>query len=96
MADVEYGGGNGSGDGDGPGNGKAAGNGKDQLTAALRVAVLQNVAEPGAAPGSPSTNPVTTLLDIAGGPLSAASKIRSSRSPGPAAQRVFGKNVTWG
>ena len=75
VADVEYGGGNGSGDGDGSGNGKAAGNGKDQLTAALRVAVLQNVAEPGAAPGSPSTNPVTTLLDIAGGPLSAASKI---------------------
>ena len=47
----------------------------EQLTAALRVAVLQNVAEPGAAPGSPSTNPVTTLLDIAGGPLSAVSKL---------------------
>lgn len=52
-----------------------SGDGNDQLTAALRVAVLQNVAEPGAAPGSPSTNPVTTLLDIAGGPLSAANKI---------------------
>jgi hypothetical protein len=48
---------------------------KDKLTAALRVAVLQNVAEPGAAPGSVSINPVTTLLDIAGGPLSAVSKI---------------------
>ena len=47
----------------------------DQLTAALRVAVLENVAEPGAAPGSPSTNPVTTLLDIAAGPLSAVGKI---------------------
>jgi hypothetical protein len=74
VADVEYGG-DGSGNGNGSGNGKAPGNGKDQLTAALRVAVLQNVAEPGAAPGSPSTNPVTTLLDIAGGPLSAANKI---------------------
>jgi tetratricopeptide (TPR) repeat protein len=52
-----------------------SGDSNDQLTAALRVAVLQNVAEPGAAPGSPSTNPVTTLLDIAGGPLSAANKI---------------------
>lgn len=53
----------------------ASSGGSDQLTAALRVAVLQNVAEPGAAPGSPSINPVTTLLDIAGGPLSAMSKI---------------------
>jgi len=48
---------------------------KDKLTAALRVAVLQNVAEPGAAPGSPSINPVTTLLDIAGGPMTVVSKI---------------------
>lgn len=47
----------------------------DQLTAELRVAVLQNVTEPGAAPGSPSINPVTTLLGIAGGPLSPISKI---------------------
>jgi hypothetical protein len=56
------------------GSGQSSG-GNDQLTAALRVAVLQNVAEPGAAPGSPSINPVTSLLDIAGGPLSAFSKI---------------------
>jgi hypothetical protein len=47
----------------------------EQLTAELRVAVLQNVTEPGAAPGSPSINPVTTLLGIAGGPLSPVSKI---------------------
>ena len=60
--------------GSGGSNGQSGG-GNDQLTAALRVAVLQNVAEPGAAPGSPSTNPVTALLDIAGGPLSAFSKI---------------------
>jgi hypothetical protein len=55
------------------GDGKS-GSGNDQLTAALRVAVLQNVAEPGSAPGSPSTNPVTTLLGIAGGSLSGLSK----------------------
>jgi hypothetical protein len=47
----------------------------DQYTAELRVAVLMNVPEPGAAPGSPSTNPVTTLLDIAGGPVTAIDKI---------------------
>jgi tetratricopeptide (TPR) repeat protein len=47
----------------------------DKLTAELRVAVLMNVAEPGAAPGSPSTNPVTTLLDIAVGATTAISKI---------------------
>ena len=47
----------------------------DKLVAALRVAVLQNVAEPGAAPGSPSANPVTTLLGVAGGPLSAVSTV---------------------
>ena len=52
----------------------SAGNG-DQLTAALRVAVLLNVAEPGAAPGSSSINPVTTLLDIAAGPLSGVAKV---------------------
>ena len=34
-----------------------------------------NVPEPGAAPGSPSTNPVTTLLDIAVGATTAISKI---------------------
>jgi tetratricopeptide (TPR) repeat protein len=47
----------------------------DKLTAELRVAVLMNVPEPGAAPGSPSTNPVTTLLDIAVGSTTAISKI---------------------
>ena len=47
----------------------------DQLSAELRVAVLQNVAEPGAAPGAPSTNPVTTLLDIAGGSVTTIAKI---------------------
>jgi hypothetical protein len=47
----------------------------DKLTAELRVAVLQNVPEPGAAPGAPSTNPVTTLLDIAVGSTTAISKI---------------------
>lgn len=47
----------------------------DKLTAELRVAVLMNVPEPGAAPGSPSTNPVTTLLDIAVGATTAISKI---------------------
>jgi hypothetical protein len=47
----------------------------DRLVTALRVAVLQNVAEPGAAPGSPSVNPVTTLLGAAGGPLSAVNKV---------------------
>ena len=46
----------------------------DKLVSVLRVAVLRNVSEPGAAPGSPSINPVTTLLDAAGGPLSAVSK----------------------
>ena len=46
-----------------------------RLVTVLRVAVLQNVAEPGAAPGAPSANPVTDLLDIAGGPLAAVSKI---------------------
>jgi len=55
--------------------GGATSDSNDQLTAELRVAVLQNVAEPGAAPGSPSINPVTTLLDIAGGPLSPISKL---------------------
>jgi hypothetical protein len=45
------------------------------LLKVLRVAVLQNLDEPGAAPGSPSANPVTTLLGIAGGPLSTVNKI---------------------
>jgi hypothetical protein len=53
----------------------SSGNTDEQLTAELRVAVLQNVTEPGAAPGSPSINPVTTLLGIAGGPMSPISKI---------------------
>ena len=55
-----------------------AGNGSDrdkELNTVLRVAVLQNVPEPGAAPGSPSANPVTTLLDIAGGPLTPVGKL---------------------
>jgi hypothetical protein len=49
-----------------------------KLVKVLRVAVLQNVAEPGAAPGAPSANPVTDLLDIAGGPLATVSKIVQS------------------
>jgi tetratricopeptide (TPR) repeat protein len=55
-----------------------AANGSDrdkELNTVLRVAVLQNVPEPGASPGSPSANPVTTLLDIAGGPLTPVSKL---------------------
>jgi tetratricopeptide (TPR) repeat protein len=66
--------------------------GSDQLTAALRVAVLQNVAEPGAAPGSPSINPVNMLLDIAGGPLSAVSKIVQAVQA--AAGQRYGYQVT--
>lgn len=46
-----------------------------KLVTALRVAVLQNIPEPGAAPGSPSINPVTTLLDAAGGPLAAVKPV---------------------
>jgi tetratricopeptide (TPR) repeat protein len=46
----------------------------DKLVTALRVAVLENLPEPGAAPGAPSIDPVTTLLDATGGPLSAVSK----------------------
>ena len=58
---------------DGTDSGQPAGD--DQLVTVLRVAVLQNVDEPGAAPGAPSANPVTNLLDIAGGPLSSVSKV---------------------
>ena len=57
-----------------PGDTGSGGQG-NRLITVLRVAVLQNVAEPGAAPGAPSANPVTDLLDIAGGPLAAVSKI---------------------
>jgi hypothetical protein len=39
------------------------------------VAVLQNLPEPGTAPGALSASQVTTLLDIAGGPLGTVSKI---------------------
>jgi hypothetical protein len=46
-----------------------------ELTTVLRVAVLRNVPEPGASPGSGSVNPVTNLLDIAGGPLTPVSKL---------------------
>ena len=49
-----------------------------KLVKTLRVAVLQNVPEPGAAPGAASANPVTDLLDIASGPLAAVSKIVQS------------------
>jgi len=45
-----------------------------ELTTVLRVAVLKNVPEPGASPGSPSVKPVTNLLDIAGVPLTAVGK----------------------
>ena len=47
----------------------------DQLVAVLRVAVLQNVAEPGVAPGAPSASPVTTLLSIASASLGPVTKI---------------------
>jgi hypothetical protein len=43
--------------------------------AQLRIAVLQNVAEPGAAPGASTINPVTTLLDVAGPDLTLVSRI---------------------
>ena len=46
-----------------------------RLVTVFRVAVLRNVAEPGAAPGAHSASPVTTLLDIAAGPLGAVGKI---------------------
>jgi hypothetical protein len=45
------------------------------LNTVLRVAILRNLPEPGASPGSDSINPVTNLLDIAGGPLAPISKI---------------------
>lgn len=45
------------------------------LNTVLRVAVLRNLPEPGASPGSDSINPVTNLLDIAGGPLAPVSKV---------------------
>jgi hypothetical protein len=47
----------------------------DDLNTVLRVAVLRNLPEPGASPGSSSTNPVTNLLDIVAGPLGVISKI---------------------
>jgi hypothetical protein len=50
----------------------------NRLVKVLRVAVLQNVPEPGAAPGADSANPVTDLLDIASGPLAAVSKLVQS------------------
>lgn len=46
-----------------------------RLVAVLRVAVLQNVAEPGVAPGAPSAIQVTTLLSIASASLGPVSKI---------------------
>lgn len=49
-----------------------------RLVKVLRVAVLQNVPEPGAAPGADSANPVTDLLDIASGPLAAVNKLVQS------------------
>jgi hypothetical protein len=50
-------------------------NDDERLVAVLRVAVLQNVAEPGVAPGAPSASPVTTLLSIAGASLGPVTKI---------------------
>jgi tetratricopeptide (TPR) repeat protein len=50
-------------------------NDKERLVAVLRVAVLQNVAEPGVAPGAPSPSPVTTLLSIAGAAAGPVAKI---------------------
>jgi hypothetical protein len=41
----------------------------------LRIAVLQNLAEPGAAPGASTANPVTNLLDVAGPGLGRVKKI---------------------
>jgi hypothetical protein len=52
------------------------GDGKDdKLVKVLRVAVLRNLDEPGAAPGASPTNPVTNLLDVVGGPVGQISKI---------------------
>ena len=67
-----------------PGDTKSDNNDK-KLEKVLRVAVLQNVPEPGAAPGAVSANPVTDLLDIASGPLAAVNKIVQS------ALRVVGR-----
>jgi hypothetical protein len=50
-------------------------NANEDLNTVLRVAVLRNLPEPGASPGSTSTNPVTNLLDIVAGPLGVISKI---------------------
>ena len=41
----------------------------------LRVAVLRNLDEPGAAPGASATNPVTDLIDAVGGGLGPIGKI---------------------
>ena len=47
----------------------------DKLTAVLRVAVLRNLDEPGAAPGASASNPVTNLIDAVSGPLTQIGKI---------------------
>ena len=41
----------------------------------LRIAVLQNLAEPGAAPGASTASPITNLLDVAGPGLGTVKKI---------------------
>jgi hypothetical protein len=46
-----------------------------KLLTVLRVAVLRNLAEPGAAPGAGTTNAVTDLIGIAGGALGPVGKI---------------------
>jgi tetratricopeptide (TPR) repeat protein len=43
-----------------------AAGGDVDLNTVLRIAVLQNVSEPGASPGAGATNPVTDLLGVAG------------------------------
>ena len=58
--------------------GEAKNDNDKRLVKVLRVAVLQNVPEPGAAPGADSANPVTDLLAIASGPLAAVNKLVQS------------------
>ncbi len=47
----------------------------DRLHSVLRLAVLQNLTEPGSAPGASPTNPVTDLIEAVGGPLGPVGKI---------------------
>jgi hypothetical protein len=63
-----------------------------KLLTVLRVAVLRNLAEPGAAPGAGTTNAVTDLIGIAGGALGPVGKIVDVVSK--VAGRRYGYEVT--